>query len=362
MNATSVVAYDERFFEIIGPGATVTQLLTLPFQVHGAPCYIPSLHSLFFVEWGPPGGNTPNGGHDYQYLLNLTTNTLEIIRTNSPTWNIHGCVYQNDLLHIVTDGGPEGTAYLATIDPASNWTRTTLLNNFYQRPFISFNDLELDGEGNYYLTDSYSGWGRSLHPYNAPTPPTVYYVEAKTMRPKELAILPVGSNTNGITPSPDGSTLYLADTGATGAIATSKNTTRNSRGGRDLIAWDFAISKTREKLPLLQNQRLLNRAMQYFYDGIRVSAGGYIWGAGGEVVDVIDPESGWTVGSIRFGGGGNDPVNLVIGEHELWVVGKGGVWHVSRVKEQLKITTDRRAIKSCADRIGSLCGIGCPGM
>lgn len=151
-------------------------------------------------------------------------------------------------------------------------------------------------------------------------------------------MLPVGSNTNGITLSSDETTLYLADTGATGATATSKNSTRNAQGGRDVIAWDFAVSKTTgEKLPLLTNQRLLNRAMQYFYDGIRTSVNGYIWGAGGEVVDVIEPESGWTIGSIRFGGGGNDPVNLVFGEHELWVVGKGGVWHVDGVKELLRV-------------------------
>jgi hypothetical protein len=25
----------------------------------------------------------------------------------------------------------------------------------------------------------------------------------------------------------------------------------------------------------------------------------------------------------------------VLGEHELWVVGKGGVWHVKNVKETL---------------------------
>jgi sugar lactone lactonase YvrE len=335
LNQSSFIAYDRAFFDIIGPSATVTQLITLPFQVHEAPCYIPSLHSLFFVEWGPQGGNDTFGRHDYQYLLNLTTNELTTIRTDPPTWNIHGCVSRNGLLHVVTDGGPNETAYLAIIDPANNFARKTLLNNFYQRPFISFNDLEMDAEGNYYLTDSYSGQGRTLNPYNAPTPPTVYFVDGKTLRPKELAVLPMGGNTNGISLSPDGGTLYLADTGATGAVATG-STGRNSQGGRDLIAWDFARGKGGGRLPLLTGRRLLNRAMQYFYDGIRVSSGGgYIWGAGGEVVDVVDPASGWTLGSIRFGGGGNDPVNLVFGEHEIWVVGKGGVWHVEGVKERL---------------------------
>jgi sugar lactone lactonase YvrE len=150
------VAYDPRFFDIIGPNATVEQLQTLPFQVHEAPCYIPETHSLFFIEWGPsPEGD--NKDHDWQYLLDLSTNNLTRIKTNPPTWNVHGCVYRDGKLHIVTDGGPDKTAYLATIDPIT-LERKTILNNYYQRPFMSFNDLEIDREGNYYLTDSYSGW------------------------------------------------------------------------------------------------------------------------------------------------------------------------------------------------------------
>lgn len=124
------------------------QLQTLAFQVHEAPCYIKETHQLFFVEWGLPGGI--NGSHDWQYL-NLTK-----IKTNPPSWNVHGCVYRDGKLHVVTDGGPEETGYLAQIDPVS-LNRTTLLNNYFGRPFIGFNDLEMDREGNYYLTDSRSG-------------------------------------------------------------------------------------------------------------------------------------------------------------------------------------------------------------
>ncbi|KAL2068652.1 hypothetical protein VTL71DRAFT_14989 [Oculimacula yallundae] len=327
INASSFVAYDQRFFDIIGPDASVEQLLVLPFQVHEAPCYIPEQSKLFFVEWGPPGGN--NGTHDYQYLLDLKTNNLTILRTNPPTFNVHGCVYRDGKLHVVTDGGPNETPYLATIDPTT-WERKTILNNFYGRPFISFNDLEIDREGNYYLTDSLSGWGRDLHPYSAPTRPTVYFVNGTTLRPRELTFL-AGGNTNGISLSPDDNTLYLADTGASRV----KPSRRDFQGPRDLWAWDFATSSTGERLPLLTNQRLISTAMQYFYDGVRVSRNGWIFGAGGEVVDILDPESGWTLGSIRVGGGGNDPVNIVLGEHELWIVGKGGVWYVRNIRERL---------------------------
>ncbi|KAH7312318.1 AkeP protein [Stachybotrys elegans] len=330
INASSFVAYDERFFDIIGPDATVEQLQVLPFQVHEAPCYIPEQSQLFFVEWGPPGGD--NGTHDYQYLLDLKTNNLTKIRTIPPTSNVHGCVYHKGSLHVVTDGGPDETPYLATINPNS-WERKTILNNYYGRPFISFNDLEIDGEGNYYLTDSLSGWGRDLHPFSAPTRPTVYFVNGTSLRPKELAYVKDG-NANGISLSPDGKTLYLADTGASEV----KPSRRNPHGGRDLWAWDFATTASGARLPVLTNQRLISTAMQYFYDGVRVSEGGWIFVAGGEVVDVLDPESGLTLGSIRVGGGGNDPVNLVLGEHELWIVGKGGVWHAKGIHERLKRT------------------------
>lgn len=329
IQASNFVAYDERFFDIIGPDATVEKLQTLVFQVHEAPCYLPDTHQLFFAEWGPSPEGT-NSQHDWQYLLDLKTNNLTRVKTNPPTWNVHGCVYRNDKMHVVTDGGPNETAYLATIDPVT-LERTPVINNFYERPFLSFNDLEIDSEGNYYLTDSASGQGRDLNPFYPPTQPTVYFVNGTTLRIKELASLPGTGNPNGITLSPDGKTLYVADTGA----SESKPTRRNVEGPRDLWAWDFTFSSSGAKLPLISNQRLFSRAIEYFYDGIRASLNGYIFGAGGEVVEVLDPESGVTLGSIRVGGNGNDPVNIAFGKHELWIIGKGGVWHVKDIKEKL---------------------------
>lgn len=151
------------------------------------------------------------------------------------------------------------------------------------------------------------------------------------MRAKELWYFESG-NTNGVSLSPDDSTLYLSDTGASEV----KPSRRNLQGQRDLWTFDIPTSsKTGQKLPVLTNRRLLARAISYFYDGIRVSRNGWIFGAGGEVVDVLDPESGMVLGSIRVGGGGNDPVNIVLGEHEMWIVGKGGVWEVSGIRERL---------------------------
>ena len=129
----------------------------------------------------------------------------------------------------------------------------------------------------------------------------------------------------------DGKTLHVADTGASEV----KPGRRNFQGPRDLWACDFATSASGAKIPLLNNRRLFNRAIEYFYDVVRIGSDGFVFGAGGEVVDVMDPESGLILGSIRMGGNGNNPVNVVFGEHEMWVVGKGGVWHVKNTAEKL---------------------------
>jgi gluconolactonase len=81
---------------------------------------------------------------------------------------------------------------------------------------------------------------------------------------------------------------------------------------------------------------LFTSPVSYFYDGIRVSGEGWVFAGSGDGVDVIDPESGFVLGSIRLGGGENVAVSLAFGENELWIVGKGGVWHVKDIKTKLK--------------------------
>ncbi|KAL1632905.1 hypothetical protein SLS56_003190 [Neofusicoccum ribis] len=58
---TDFIAYDKRFFDIIGPNATVTHVQNLTFQTHEAPCFNPNTKELLFVKWGPPGGH--DGAH-----------------------------------------------------------------------------------------------------------------------------------------------------------------------------------------------------------------------------------------------------------------------------------------------------------
>lgn len=94
----------------------------------------------------------------------METNELNKITTDPPLYNAHGCVVYNHSLHVVTDGhDDEQSGQLVKIDPHT-LKQETLINNFLVQPFAGFNDLEIDPRGNFYLTDSKSGWVRP-HPF-----------------------------------------------------------------------------------------------------------------------------------------------------------------------------------------------------
>ncbi|KAH7053370.1 hypothetical protein B0J12DRAFT_571139 [Macrophomina phaseolina] len=328
LNTTHFVAYDERFFGIIGPNATITHIQKLTYQTHEAPCYNPNTKELLFVEWGPPGGD--DGVHTWQYLLDTKTNELRKITTSPPTVNLRGCVFYNDFYYGVTDGSANETGALVKIDPVT-FEKTILLNNYYQQPFAGFNDLEIDPDGNFWLTDSKSGAGRDIIPFTPPTNPTLYFVNATTMAPKPVHV--TTGNANGVAiarSSTSTYTLYLPDTGVSVFKPVSL---KDPYGNRGLFAYDVSPSGGGG---VLTNGRLLNNPISYFYDGVRVSAGGWVFAGAGDGVDVISPTDGVTLGTIRVGGGGNLAVAVGLGEHELWVVGRGGVWHVDGVKEKLR--------------------------
>ncbi|KAL4909502.1 hypothetical protein BDW74DRAFT_174704 [Aspergillus multicolor] len=324
INSTDFVAYDSKFFDILGPNATIEHVQRLAFQSHEAPCYVKDTNQLFFVEWGPPGGDMANGTHSWQYMLDLDTNELRKITTDPPTYNAHGCVFYNHSLYVVTDGyGGEQTGQLVRIDP-NTLKQETVLNHYLVQPFAGFNDLEIDPRGNFYLTDSKSGWGRGIVTFTPPTNPTVYFFEPSTSRIKPVHI--TTGNTNGVAISPDGKTLYIPDTGVSKYFPTEKT----PYGNRALSAFDVSASGS-----VLSNQRLLSNPISYFYDGIRVSRNGWIFCGAGDGVDVIDPETGFMLGTIRVGGGQNLAVSVAFGRNELWIVGRGGVWHVRGVRDRL---------------------------
>lgn len=58
-------------------------------------------------------------------------------------------------MYIVTDAGKNETGALVKVNPGT-LEKTVLLNNYYQQPFMGFNDLDIDKDGNFLMTDSKS--------------------------------------------------------------------------------------------------------------------------------------------------------------------------------------------------------------
>ncbi|KAM0545396.1 hypothetical protein ACHAPJ_011380 [Fusarium lateritium] len=151
-------------------------------------------------------------------------------------------------------------------------------------------------------------------------------VNGTTMRPRAVHVTMGNANGVAVGSTNGKTTVYLPDTGVSKFKPVSL---KDPYGDRGLFAYDA------KKGGVLANRRLLNNPISYFYDGIRVSRNGWIFVGAGGGVEVIDPETGLALGSIRVGGGDNLAVSVAFGEHELWLVGRGGVWHVSGIRDRL---------------------------
>ncbi|WZH48579.1 Calcium-dependent phosphotriesterase [Fusarium acuminatum] len=325
VNSTNFVAYDERFFDLLGPDAKIRQVHQLPFQTHEGPCYNPVTKDIFFIEWGPPGGN--DGFHDWQYLLNTETHKLRKIKTDPPIHNVHGCAVHDGDYYVITDGSSNETASLNKITPELK--KTTLLNNYFGLPFQGFNDMDFDDEGNFWITDDHYGFGAGVVKYTPPTLSTVYFVNKTSLRPRPFHT--TNGQANGITfhKGQDGKgTIYISNTAASQPGPAPHKL--NSFGPRKLTSFDVSYPGA-----IVSNKKLVSVPIAFVYDGIKVSKNGWVFAGSGNGVDVIDPRTGEAVGVIRVGGGDYIAVNVVFVGKELWIVGAGGVWQVTGFKETL---------------------------
>lgn len=156
LRQTNFVAFDDRFFNIVGPDAKVEKIMISdPEQSQEAPCYLEKTNQIFFAEWGY--------NHAWQYLLDADTNELMNVTTDPPTLNAHGCVYRDGYMYLATDGGNGVPASIIKVD-VTTLKAETVINNFYQQPFSGFNDIDMDANGNLWVTDSISAWVRELWP------------------------------------------------------------------------------------------------------------------------------------------------------------------------------------------------------
>lgn len=137
------------------------------------------------------------------------------------------------------------------------------------------------------------------------------------MRPCAVYVTTGNASGVAVTATDEGHVVYPPDTGVSEFKTVSL---KNPYGDRGFFEYDAASSGG-----TLNNRRLLNNPITYFYDGVRVLRNGWIFVGAGDGVGVIDPETGLSLSSIRIGGGESLAVSLAFGKYESSVVGRGGV-------------------------------------
>ncbi|BCR86996.1 SMP-30/gluconolactonase/LRE family protein [Aspergillus chevalieri] len=328
-SADFLVFDKERGLEVLGSKPSYEFMFKVPEVVHEAPVYVASQNKLYLSQLTP--GYLPQLVVD----LNQEPPKLSEYLSNPPVYAPNGGTFHNGKIVWGASGGnrsiggSEQRLGLRTVDPKTNKS-TTLVNNYFGYYFNTIDDVAVHpNTGDIWFTDPDYSWWNSLtdtapqlptasYRYNA-TSGAVFVVEDSITQP------------NGIAFNPEGTIVYISDTGAgrntvDPKFGQHKNTFNSSVGHRTIYAFDLSEDGTRA-----MNKRPVYLSPEYVPDGLKVAANGYILTGNGRGVDVLDSfgqllltvQTNYTVQNFAWTG----PELKT-----LWLMGAGGI---SRVEWEL---------------------------
>ncbi|EXJ60759.1 gluconolactonase [Cladophialophora yegresii CBS 114405] len=334
-NASFVVFDRARGLQYLGSNPAYEFMFAVGDNVHEAPVYVPELNKLFMSQLPPVVAPISTMS---QYLpqlvidLNRQPLALEEYITEPPIFAPNGGVYHDGRIIWASSGGfnssvlngTEQRIALHAVDPTTN-VSTVLLNNYFGFYFNNMDDVAVHPtSGDLFFTDPDYPWFNGRVD-TAPQLPTASYrfnpATGATFLVEDTIDQP-----NGIAFSPDGSTLYITETGAlTGSIdpAVGPGTKHyNTTGRRSIYAFDVAENGTK-----ISNKRAFYLAQDYIPDGLKVSREGLVLTATGHGVDVLDPtgqlvvrvQTNHSVQNVQFTGERLDT---------LWMLGNKGISRV----------------------------------
>jgi hypothetical protein len=143
----SFVAFDPRFFDVIGTVPKVEMMFNITGILFEAPAYIPERNILFFSM---PGSYS-------QYFVNLTDSppTLHNLSFNPPVYAVNGARFssKDGRLYVTSMGGNGTVASIWSADP-STWESKVLVNNYRGLHLNSPDDVTVNNvTGLVYFTD-----------------------------------------------------------------------------------------------------------------------------------------------------------------------------------------------------------------
>ncbi|KAJ7089772.1 D-lactonohydrolase-like protein [Mycena belliarum] len=285
--------FDPRFDAILGHNPTIRVIVendTFAFA-HEAPMWIKATDEVFFN-----GGRKVGRPVSVINLNDLKTSPTGLIDfhilplSDDVQINNGGTLFRGDLL-LVTTGNGSLPPSLIRVNPRPPFNDTIILNNFYGRQFNSLNDAKVHPLSNaIFFTDVTYGYKNGFRP--APLIPNqVYRFDADTGDVRAVAdgfVQP-----NGIAFSPDGKTVYIADSGEAEGVL----------GGTDptLPATIYAF----DLMP--ETQAFANRRVFAFIDtgvpdGLTLDTQGNLYVGCGDGTQVFDAK-GTLLGKVFLGVG-----------------------------------------------------------
>ncbi|KAF7194562.1 Gluconolactonase [Pseudocercospora fuligena] len=281
--ATFVVFNQSLGLDLLGPDPSYEVVFNVTDDVHEAPVYVPALNKIFLSRLAQ--GYLPQLVID----LNHSPPTLSEYTPNPPIYAANGGTFHDGLIYYATAGGNntlpggEQRPSIRTLDTITNQSRT-LLNNYYGYYFNGPDDLFLDPkDGSVWFTDPDFSWYRR----RTDTPPQL---KAATYRfdPKRGIVRMVESTIsqpNGIAMSPDGKTVYIAETGVLVGDTSAdgkEGTTYNSIGDRTLYKFNVVDHGTN-----LCCKRPFWYVQDWIADGVKIAKNGFVVAATGKGIDVL---------------------------------------------------------------------------
>lgn len=299
-NSPFVIA-SPAFRSILGanPKLTVVVNQSLPLFHEGC-IYHPPTDSLFAVSeyFNEPSVNNNQSGQYIIHVTNLSSaapqytilDQLALANPISGTRYIHGGA--DKIVLAVTGNKQADSGGLFFLDPYPPFAVTPITTKYGDYPFDGPDDAVAMPDGSIYFTDVVYGWLHGRRPQSL-LPNMVYRYDPSTNTTRAMADLI--SRPNGITRSPDGSVIYVGDTGV-----------NVGDGTLDYTAQRAIYAHTEKSTPsgtgasvgpFLTERRIFALPYVGVADGLKTDTQGNVWGLSTDGLHVWDA-SGKFLGKV----------------------------------------------------------------
>ena len=301
------IAHDTSFRKVTGSAARLVTVVGC--DAHEGPVYRTTDKALYVTSLPAPGRPAVikrialDDEHFPLPSERVTTVASGTVMPNGMALDHHGC------LVVCEQGDRDHDACISRVDPATG-ERVVVAHRWRGQRFNSPNDVVVAGDGALWFTDPAYGYLQGFRP----EPEVGDFVYRCDPDSGAVDVVADGfDKPNGIALSPDGSTLYVTDSGANQAAGTF-----DPARPHHLVS--FTVTAGRR----LTGRRVVAVTAPGFPDGLKVDADGRLYVSSSSGVLVLSPEGdllGEIVvpGAVNFtwgGAGGN--VLLITADTAVW--------------------------------------------